>query len=69
MSSYGTYQVKDKKCATCNFYQGPRRFGMRAYKPFYVYADMGSYPCMAYKNRMRSANNYCPAWQKWVNIP
>jgi hypothetical protein len=69
MSTYGTFKVSDKKCATCNFYQGTRRFGMQAYKPYYVYADAGETVCLANKNRKMSANNKCPAWQKWVSIP
>jgi len=69
MSAYGTFKVTDMKCATCNFYQGARRFGMQAYIPFYVYADAGQTPCLANANRKVSANDRCPAWQKWVNIP
>ena len=69
MPAYGTFKVTDKKCATCNFYQGSRRFGMQAYKPYYVYADVGQTPCLANVNRKVSGNDRCPAWQKWVNIP
>ena len=69
MPAYSTFKVTDKKCATCNFYQGARRFGMQAYKPFYVYADAGETSCMANANRMTSSNNKCPQWMKWVNIP
>lgn len=69
MSSFGTFKVTDEKCATCNFYQGARRFGMQAYKPYYVYADAGQTQCMANTNREVSANDRCPAWQKWVSIP
>ncbi len=69
MSSYGTFKVTDQKCSTCNFYQGTRRFGIQAYKPYYVFADSGQTPCAANPKRQTSANGKCPAWQKWVNIP
>ena len=69
MATYGTFKVKDKKCSTCNFYQGQRRFGMQAYKPFYVYADAGHSQCLANQKRSVTANDKCPAWQKWVSIP
>ena len=69
MPAYGTYKVTDKKCATCNFYQGVRRIGLQAYKPFYVFADVGDTPCLANVKRNVSANGRCPAWQKWVSIP
>jgi len=69
MSAYGTFKVTDKKCATCNFYQGARRFGMQAYKPFYVFTDVGLTPCLANTKRSISANDRCQAWQLWVNIP
>lgn len=69
MSSYGTFRVTEKKCATCNFYQGPRRFGMQAYKPFNVFADVGQTPCLANAKLKISANDRCLSWQKWVSIP
>jgi hypothetical protein len=69
MSSFGTFKITDKKCATCNFYQGTRRFGLQANKPYYVYADSGSTICMANASRKVSPNGRCPAWQKWVSIP
>lgn len=69
MPAYGTFKITDKKCATCNFYQGARRFGMQAYKPFYVFADAGQTPCLANTKRNVAANDRCPAWQKWVSIP
>lgn len=69
MSSYGTFRVTEKKCATCNFYQGPRRVGMQAYKPFYVFADIGQTPCLANTKLKTSASDRCLSWQKWVSIP
>ena len=69
MSSVGTFRVTEKKCATCNLYQGVRRFGMQAYKPYYVYADVGQTPCLANSKHHISANGRCSAWQKWVNKP
>lgn len=69
MPAYGTFRVSDKKCATCNLYQGARRFGMQAYKPYYVFADAGQTPCLANPKRNVTGNDRCPAWQKWVSIP
>jgi hypothetical protein len=69
MAAYGTFKVADNKCATCNFYQGSRRFGMVAYKPRYVYADVGQTPCIANTRKNVSAVDRCSAWQRWVSIP
>ncbi len=69
MAAYGTFRVTDKKCATCNYYQGARRFGMQANKPYYVYAAAGTTPCLANPNRKVTANSRCLSWQKWVSIP
>ncbi len=69
MPAYGTFKITEQKCATCNFYQGARRFGMVAYKPHYVYADAGQTICLANANRKASGNDRCSAWQKWVSIP
>lgn len=69
MASYSTYKITDKKCATCNFYQGVRRFGLQANKPYYIYADSGSTICLANPKRKTSSVNRCLAWQKWVSIP
>jgi len=69
MTAYGTFKVSDRKCATCNFYQGTRRFGMYANKPYYVYADAGETACLTNTNRKVSANGRCLSWQMWVSIP
>ena len=69
MPAYGTFKVTDQKCATCQFYQGARRFGMQAYKPFYIYADAGQTACLANPKRNIAANDRCPMWQKWNQIP
>lgn len=69
MPAYGTFRVTEQKCATCNFYQGHRRFGLQANKPFYVFADAGTTNCAAYLKRTTTAICRCPAWQKWVSIP
>jgi hypothetical protein len=69
MTTYGTYRVTEKKCATCNLFQGTRRIGLQAYKPFYVLADAGHAICQASSNRKVTANNKCLSWQKWVNLP
>ena len=69
MPATATFKVSDKKCATCNYYQGARRFGMQANKPFYVYADIGQTPCLANTKRRIAANDRCLSWQKWVSIP
>ena len=69
MAAYGTFRVTDKKCATCNYYQGARRFGMQANKPYYVYAAAGTTPCLANPSRKVTANSRCLSWQKWVSIP
>jgi len=53
----------------CNYYQGARRFGMQANKPYYVYAAAGTTPCLANPNRKVTANSRCLSWQKWVSIP
>ncbi len=57
MAAYGTFRVTDKKCATCNYYQGARRFGMQANKPYYVYAAAGTTPCLANPKRIVTANS------------
>lgn len=69
MPAYSTFKVTDQKCATCQFFQGNRRFGMQAYKPFYVYADAGQTPCLVNTKRMTTCNSRCPQWQKWNQIP
>jgi hypothetical protein len=69
MAAYGTFRVTDKKCATCNYYQGARRFGMQANKPYYVYAAAGTTTCLANPSRKVTANSRCLSWQKWVSIP
>ncbi len=69
MPAYGTFRVTDKKCATCNYYQGARRFGMQANKPYYVYAAAGTTTCLANPSRKVTANSRCLSWQKWVSIP
>ena len=53
MSAYGTFIIAEQKCATCNFYQEARRFGMQANKPYYIYADSGETPCLANPSRMK----------------
>ena len=52
-----------------HYYQGARRFGMQANKPYYVYAAAGTTPCLANPNRKVTANSRCLSWQKWVSIP
>ena len=69
VSNLGTFKVADKKCATCNFYQGARRFGLQANKPCYIYAEAGQSVCLANVHRKVSANDRCLAWQQWVSIP
>ena len=69
MAAYGTFRVTDKKCATCNYYQGARRFGMQANNQYYVYAAVVSTPCLAKPNRNVTANRRCLSWQKLVSIP
>jgi hypothetical protein len=52
----------------CNYYQGARRFGMQANKPYYVYAAAGTTPCLANPKRIVTAiADACR--QKWVSIP
>ncbi len=69
MPSFSTFKTIDQKCSTCQFYQGARRFGMQANKPYYVYADAGQTPCLTNPKRQTFANNRCPMWQKWNQIP
>jgi hypothetical protein len=68
MTAYMSFRVTDKKCATCGFFQGNRRFGTQANKPFYVYADSGSTFCSLNPKRKVTATDRCLSWQKWEKI-
>lgn len=68
MSSFGTFRVTDKKCATCNFYEGERHIELRNYEPYYVKADSGNTPCPVNHDRMVSGAYHCSSWRIWVSI-
>ncbi|MEW6381789.1 MAG: hypothetical protein AB1611_19610 [bacterium] len=68
MESYGTYQVSEKKCATCAYWDGERRIELRMNKPTYIQAAAGSAVCMVNKNRKISSINFCASWRLWEKI-
>jgi len=69
MSTYGTYRIAEKKCATCSYWCGNRRIDFRSNKPFYIQAEAGNYVCMAYVNRKTTAATKCLRWRLWEKIP
>jgi len=68
MSSYGTYSVKDKKCATCSFWSGDRTINYSGNKPQYIKAIAGNANCIVTSNRSVSATNTCAKWGLWEKI-
>ena len=68
MATYGSYNVKDKKCATCSYWSGERNIILVAFKPTYIHADTASRECIAMKNRRYSAINTCPSWKRWEKL-
>jgi len=68
--STGTLLVKQKRCATCNFWQHPgRAFNFCGKAPVSVKFESNQAPCMADTSRKMLGGGYCPRWTKWVLIP
>lgn len=62
--------VKDKRCATCRWWQGEREIRFRNMRPWKV-ATAGYAICQA--RRQAIGNNCacsrtCPAWSKWERL-
>ncbi|MBR4654693.1 MAG: hypothetical protein IKO72_15160 [Kiritimatiellae bacterium] len=62
------YQIAEKKCATCRWWNGPREIEFRANRPFYVKVVTTNSTCMAKSNGSVSAATVCPKWLRWEKI-
>ena len=61
--------IKDKRCATCRWWEGIRDIVFVSQKPYAINYD-GKGNCMANKNRGNTAGvHYCNNWVKWEKIP
>jgi len=68
VSSYGTYKVTEKKCATCSFWSGARTIDFRSNKPTYIKADTKGADCIATKGRKPTPGTNCLKWQIWEKL-
>ena len=64
-----TVLVKDKKCGTCEYWQGNRTISrMIDNKPYSISVESGSYPCAVQANKKVQGVGTCPKWNKWYGI-
>jgi hypothetical protein len=68
MYSSAAYKITEKKCATCSYWCGEREIEFRNYKPFYIKASVGKFPCLVDKNKNPSATTFCLKWRLWEKI-
>ncbi len=66
--AYGTYTTRDRTCATCTWWCGPRRVEFINHRPYYIKAEAGSYPCQAYPAKNTRAVDRCPRWDLWEKL-
>ncbi len=61
--------LKDKRCATCRWWEGCREIFFVSQKPHAInYEGKGN--CMADKNRGDVPGiHQCPRWVKWEKLP
>ena len=68
MASYGTYTIKEKKCATCSFWSGERNIEFSANKPWRINAVASNSDCIAMKNKKVTPGQTCLKWQLWEKL-
>lgn len=62
-------QVNQKTCATCSFWQGPRKVELAGGKIVRVKFPGGRYPCIAKPgNQTETGVNQCSRWGKWEKL-
>ncbi len=68
MAAIVTINVKNKKCATCNWWCGKRAIEFRNNKPFYVNAEANAAECTAQKGQAKTPGNVCSRWTLWESL-
>ncbi len=64
-----TVLAKDKKCGTCEYWQGNRTISrMIDNKPHSISVESGSYDCGVQANKKVQGIGTCPKWRKWSSI-
>lgn len=64
----GTYRIKDKKCATCRWWDGGRKIDFVANKPTYIKADSSPGSCLAQSGKSVTASSTCPKYTLWEKL-
>lgn len=62
-----TVLAKDKKCGTCQYWNGDRKIRFVNNVPYSISADSGQYDCGVQSKKTYSAGT-CPKWNKWNNL-
>ena len=63
-----TVLAKDKKCATCVYWTGPRKVNFMFSKPHSVTVEGGSFSCNAESKKNILGGGTCTKWRKWDAI-
>ena len=63
-----TYNVKEKKCATCSYWNGERSIEFSANKPWLIKIIVGNSVCIAEKNKKVTPGQTCNKWKLWEKI-
>ena len=60
--------IKDRRCATCRWWNGERMVGFVNNRPFYVEVGNSNSTCSAKRNGQANASSYCHMWALWEKL-
>ena len=64
-----TVLAKDKKCGTCQYWEGDRTISrMIGNEPHSISVTSGSYECAVQANKKVQGIGTCTKWKKWSSI-